>query len=151
MRAVIQRVLRAKITAGGREVAAISRGILVFLAVQRGDGEADVEYISRKIFSLRIFPSEDGKKESELSVFDVGGEICLVPQFTLAGDARKGNRPSYSDAEEPEIARKLFSMVLAALERKGHSVVSGAFREHMQVEIINDGPYTVMLDSKKKF
>lgn len=151
MRAVIQRVLRAKITVGGREVAAIGRGILVFLAVQRGDGEADVEYMARKILGLRIFPSEDGKKESELSVFDVGGEICLVPQFTLVGDARKGNRPSYSDAEEPGVARELFSMVLAVLEREGHDVVSGAFREQMQVEIVNDGPFTIILDGKKKF
>lgn len=151
MRGVIQRVSRARITVGETEVANIGRGILVFLAVQKGDGEADCEYMARKISGLRIFPSEDGIKESDRSVLEMDADICLVPQFTLAGDVRKGNRPSYTDAEKPEVARKLFSKVLEGLERTGHNVVSGSFREHMRVEIVNDGPYTILLDSKKNF
>jgi D-tyrosyl-tRNA(Tyr) deacylase len=136
---------------GGTEIAKIGRGVVVFLAVQKGDDEADSDYMARKISCLRIFPSQDGNKESDRSVLEVGAEICLVPQFTLVGDVRKGNRPSYTDAEKPENARKLFSKVLETLEGTGHIVVSGSFREHMHVEIINDGPYTILLDSKKKF
>lgn len=136
---------------GGTEIAKIGRGVVVFLAVQKGDDEADSDYMARKISGLRIFPSQDGNKESDRSVLEVGAEICLVPQFTLVGDVRKGNRPSYTDAEKPENARKLFSKVLETLEGTGHIVVSGSFREHMHVEIINDGPYTILLDSKKKF
>ncbi|NIS75931.1 MAG: D-tyrosyl-tRNA(Tyr) deacylase [Deltaproteobacteria bacterium] len=150
MRGIIQRVLGARITVKEGEVARIGRGILVFLAVERGDGEEDGEYMARKIAGLRIFPSADGSTESDRSVSELDAEICIVPQFTLMGDVRKGNRPSYSEAEKPDIARDRIMRVVEILKRSGHSIVAGSFREHMHVEIVNDGPYTVILDSRKK-
>lgn len=150
MRGVVQRVIHARITVGEREVARIGRGVLVLIAVEKDDGETDVDYITRKISSLRIFPSPDGRKESDRSVAELDAEICLVPQFTLVGDARRGSRPSYSNAEKPEIAREIFADVCDKLRRGGLRVISGLFQEHMHVEIINDGPFTVILDSRKK-
>jgi D-tyrosyl-tRNA(Tyr) deacylase len=150
LRGVIQRVLGARITVKESEVARIGRGILVFLAVERGDGEEDGAYMARKIAGLRIFPSVDGSKESDRSVSELDAEICIVPQFTLMGDVRKGNRPSYAEAEKPDIAKDRIKRVVEILKRSGHSIVAGSFQEHMHVEIVNDGPYTVILDSRKK-
>lgn len=151
MRGVVQRVSYVKVMVGNRLVAKIGRGILVFLALQSGDTETDGSYMVRKICGLRIFPSSDGSKESDRSVVEVEGEVCLVPQFTLMGDVRKGNRPSYSGAEEPALALKLFQMVAKSLEEAGVRVVTGSFQDHMHVELQNDGPFTILLDSKKIF
>jgi len=150
VKCVVQRVLKASVSVGGREVASIEGGLLVFIAVCREDSDNDVEYIARKVPALRIFPSKDGMK-SDLSLGQVGGEILIVPQFTLAGDVRKGNRPSFGRAEDPDRARRLIEAVSESLEKEGYRVQIGSFREHMIVNISNDGPYTVLIDSKKIF
>ena len=149
MRAVVQRVSRAAVHVGGRQVAAIGRGLLVLLGVARDDSEADARYIADKLAGLRIFDDAEGRLN--LSVADVGGAVLLVSQFTLLGDCRKGRRPSFSHAAPPETAQQLYRQVADRLERAGIPVQTGRFREHMQVSLVNDGPVTVLLDSKRLF
>ncbi|RMG61086.1 MAG: D-tyrosyl-tRNA(Tyr) deacylase [Deltaproteobacteria bacterium] len=151
MRAVVQRVSEARVEVDGRTVAEIGRGLLVLLGVESGDSAEDALYISRKIAFLRIFPSPDGMKESDRSVKDTGGSVLIVPQFTLLGDVRKGNRPSFTRSEEPGKAREVVEFVARKVEEEGIPVSVGAFQEHMHVHLVNDGPYTVLLDSKKTF
>ena len=140
MRALVQRVSRASVTVEGEQVSAIGPGLLVLLGVRRGDGEGEAEKIVRKLLALRIF--EDGDGRMNRSVADAGGEILCVSQFTLYGDTRKGNRPSYVDAAPPEEAEPLYERVRSGLGAQG-----GRFGAHMDVELVNDGPVTVLVES----
>ena len=149
MRAVVQRVTEARVTVENREVGAIKKGMTVLLGVEDGDGEKDAEYIADKIAGLRIFDDEAGVMN--LSALDVGGEILSISQFTLLADARKGKRPSYIRAARPEDARTLYEYFNKRLEEKGLKVETGIFQAEMLVEIHNDGPVTILLDSKKLF
>ena len=149
MRSVVQRVDRAKVLVDERQVARIGRGLLVFLGVEQGDGESDAEYLSEKIANLRIFEDAEGKMN--LSLVDVGGEMLVVSQFTLLGDCRKGRRPSFTAAENPERARALCDHFAARTKEKIGRVAEGVFQAMMSVELVNDGPVTMLLDSKKIF
>lgn len=149
MRAVVQRVNRASVRVDGNLVSAIDSGFMVLLGVGKGDGAADVEYICRKIAELRVFEDEQGKMN--LSIDQTGGSILLVSQFTLYGDARKGKRPSFSNAEEPVQGNLLFERVAEKLRERAITVETGSFGAHMSVELVNDGPVTVLLDSGKLF
>src|SRR5690349_2115227 len=140
MRALVQRVSSASVTADGAEVSRIGRGLLVLLGVRRGDGDEAADRIAGKLRALRIFEDDAGKMN--LSVEDVGGEILCVSQFTLYGDARKGNRPSYLDAAAPEEAEPLYERVRQALGAQG-----GRFGAHMAVELVNDGPVTLLVET----
>jgi D-tyrosyl-tRNA(Tyr) deacylase len=148
MRAVVQRVKRASVTANGALKGEIGKGLLVYVGVQKGDTATDLEYIAAKILGLRVFEDPDGKMN--LDILEVGGEVLLISQFTLAGDCRKGRRPSFDGAEPPHAARLLYDKLC---ERLGASirVSTGEFQAHMEVESINDGPVTMLLDSKKLF
>ena len=147
MRAVLQRVKKSSVSIDGKIHSSIEKGLLVLLCVEVGDTEADSAYMEKKIPALRIFSDEDDKMN--LSVCDIGGEILLVSQFTLAGDARRGTRPSYSDAARPEQAIPMYEDMLKRLNdyvpTKG-----GVFGANMQIELINDGPVTIILDSRKR-
>ena len=140
MRAVVQRVSSASVTVDGEPVASIGRGLLVLLGVRAGDGEAEADRIAAKLEALRIFEDDDGKMN--LSVRDVGGELLVVSNFTLYGDARKGNRPSFVDAARPEEAEPLVERVRTALGAQG-----GRFGARMAVELVNDGPVTLVIDT----
>jgi D-aminoacyl-tRNA deacylase len=140
VRALVQRVSEASVAAGDEEVARIGRGLLVLLGVRRGDGEAEADRIASKLLALRVFEDAEGKMN--LSVRDVGGEILCVSQFTLYGDARKGNRPSFLDAAPPEEAEPLYERVREALGAQG-----GVFGARMAVTLVNDGPVTLLLES----
>lgn len=147
MRAVIQRVERASVEVDG-ESSVISRGLLVLLGVGSGDTEQDVFFLKKKIKNLRLFPDEEGKMNR--SVEDIGGEILVVSQFTLYGDCRKGNRPSYSRAAQPQEAERLYEMLIEELRTDGLPVKTGTFQALMKVSLVNDGPVTLILDSKKE-
>ncbi len=147
MRAVVQRVKEAWVLVGEEEVARISRGLLVLVGVAADDGPADVDYLAHKLAHLRVF-AEDGRL-LHLSLSDTGGQVLLVSQFTLLGDCRKGRRPSFDAAAPPELAEKLYEDLAAALKRQGLQVATGRFRQMMEVGLINDGPVTLLLDSKK--
>ncbi|GAB4166084.1 MAG: D-aminoacyl-tRNA deacylase [Geothermobacteraceae bacterium] len=149
MRAVIQRVSEARVRVDGQVVGRIDAGLLVLLGVGREDTERDVDYLADKIAGLRIFEDEAGKMN--LSVLDVGGAVLAVSQFTLYGDCRKGRRPGFSDAAPPEEADRLYRLFVEALEARGLSVATGVFQAHMQVELINDGPVTMLLSSTREF
>tara|TARA_B110000014_G_C19976671_1_gene505703 strand:- start:199 stop:648 length:450 start_codon:yes stop_codon:yes gene_type:complete len=149
MRAVVQRVCSASVTVDGRTVGSIERGLLVYVGVGRGDTDADVAYIVDKILHLRLFSDGDGKMD--LSVSDMSGSVLVVSQFTLFGDCRRGRRPSYVTASDPETARQQYEAVVTRLRRDGLHVETGEFRTMMQVDSINDGPITVLLDSSKTF
>ncbi len=149
MRAVVQRVTEAKVTVENKVVGAIGKGMTVFLGVEDGDSEKDADYIADKVAGLRIFDDEAGVMN--LSTLDMGGEILSVSQFTLLADARKGKRPSYIRAARPEEARTLYEYFNKRLEEKGLKVETGIFQAEMLVEIHNDGPVTILLDSKKLF
>lgn len=149
MRAVVQRVCSASVTVDGRTVGSIERGLLVYVGVGRGDTDADVAYIVDKILHLRLFSDGDGKMD--LSVSDMSGSVLVVSQFTLFGDCRRGRRPSYVTASDPETARQRYEAVVTRLRRDGLHVETGEFRTMMQVDSINDGPITVLLDSSKTF
>ena len=149
MRAVIQRVSSASVTVDGAEVGAIGRGLLVLLGVARSDVEADAAAIAGRIAGLRIFDDADGRMN--LAVGDVGGAVLVVSQFTLLGDCRGGRRPSYIEAAPPEIANPLYEAVVASLRGAGLAVATGVFRTHMAVELVNDGPVTLLVDSRKAF
>lgn len=149
MRSVVQRVKRASVTVKGEEVGKISAGLLVLLGFRSEDGENDINWMVDKILGLRIFEDEEGKMNK--SVLDVRGEILVVSQFTLYGDCRSGKRPSFTSAASPELAKALYERCLEALRRSGMKVETGVFQAQMNVELINDGPVTLLLDSEKKF
>ena len=150
MRAVVQRVSRAKVTVEDRVTGSIDRGLLVLLGAGAGDAAADLAYTVDKIVNLRIFPDDAGKMNR--SVLDVGGGVLVVSQFTLYGDARQGRRPAFTGALEPNAARALYEESLEALRRAGVSrVEAGEFAADMAVELVNDGPVTILLDSRKVF
>jgi D-tyrosyl-tRNA(Tyr) deacylase len=140
VRALVQRVSEASISVDGEDVARIGRGLLVLLGIRRGDGEADADQLARKLRALRIFEDDAGKMN--LSVEDIGGEVLCVSQFTLYGDARKGNRPSFVDAAPPEEAEPLYERVRDALRAQG-----GVFGARMEVALVNDGPVTLLLET----
>ena len=149
MRAVVQRVTQASVSVEGRVVGAIGRGLVVLLGVARDDGPADVEYLAEKTARLRIFPDAAGRFDR--SVLDVGGAVLVVSQFTLLGDCRRGRRPSFTEAAPPEVAEPLYEQFCQALKDQGLEVQTGVFQAMMQVALVNDGPVTVLLDSKKQF
>ncbi|RLA85181.1 MAG: D-tyrosyl-tRNA(Tyr) deacylase [Deltaproteobacteria bacterium] len=149
MRAVLQRVKEAWVRSQGEEIARIGKGLLVLLGVAQGDGPEDVAYMASKIPNLRIFEDSDGRMN--LSIRDVGGEVLVVSQFTLLGDCRKGRRPSFSGAAGPEVAKELYLEVVRALRGEGLEVKTGRFQARMEVGLVNDGPVTLLLDSKRAF
>jgi D-tyrosyl-tRNA(Tyr) deacylase len=146
MKAVVQRVASASVEVEGRRVAAISRGLLVLVGIEQADDPRDRDWLADKLAALRIFEDEAGKMN--LSAADVSGEILLVPNFTVAGDARKGRRPSFDQAMRPELAEPEFSLLAAAVARSGVPVQTGIFRATMAVSLVNDGPVTILLDSR---
>jgi D-aminoacyl-tRNA deacylase len=145
VRAVIQRVSRAEVRVDGARVGAIERGFLVLLGVTHADGRAEVEWLARKVAGLRIFEDDAGKMN--LALTDVGGAVLVVSQFTLYGDARKGRRPSFTDAARPEQAEPLVDYFAARLREEGLRVETGVFGAMMEVEMVNDGPVTLWLDT----
>lgn len=149
MRAVIQRVIRAQVTVEGEIVGQIGPGLLVLLGVAREDTESDATYLAEKIANLRIFEDDQGKMN--LSVEQVGGAILAVSQFTLYGDVRRGKRPSFDAAAPPQNARQLYEFFVAQIRSRGLPCETGRFQEMMQVDLVNDGPVTILLDSAKAF
>lgn len=149
MRLVVQRVARASVTVEGEITGKIGRGYMVLAGAETGDTEADARLCADKLAGLRVF--EDGEGKMNLSIADVGGEILLVSQFTLLGDARHGRRPSFIAAARPEAAEPLLEQMKAMLEARGLHVETGRFRTHMDVELVNDGPVTILIDSRKVF
>lgn len=147
MRACVQRVREASVTVGGEVVGRIARGLVVLLGVARDDRDEDARYLADKIIGLRIFDDEAGKMN--LSVAEIGGGLLVVSQFTLWGDCRKGRRPSYGDAAPPEVAEPLYETFVASVGAAGLPVETGRFRAEMLVALVNDGPVTLWLDSRK--
>jgi D-tyrosyl-tRNA(Tyr) deacylase len=148
VKALLQRVSGASVSIAGKEVGRIGKGLVVFLGVANGDTERDVQYLVPKITNLRIF--SDAENKFNLSALDINGELLLVSQFTLLADTRKGRRPSFIDAAPPAQAEELFEYFVAQACNSGLKVATGRFQQYMQVEIHNDGPVTVMLDSRDK-
>jgi D-tyrosyl-tRNA(Tyr) deacylase len=149
MRAVVQRVTSARVRVGERIVGEIGRGLLVFAGVEKGDGPADIAYIAGKISDLRIF--EDAAGKMNLSLGEAGGSALIVSQFTLCGDCRRGRRPSFDDAEAPAAAKPLYEALLNELRQLRVNVETGEFQAHMDVELTNDGPITILLDSRRRW
>jgi D-tyrosyl-tRNA(Tyr) deacylase len=145
MRAVVQRVTSASVTVDGQEVASIGPGFLVLLGVTHADGEVEAQYLARKLAGLRLFEDAEGKMN--LALADVGGQVLLVSQFTLYGDARKGRRPSFTHAAPPAHAEPLYQRLSMLLVEEGIEVARGVFQAHMQVALVNDGPVTLWLDT----
>ena len=148
MKALLQRVSSASVSIAGEEVGRIGRGLVVFLGVANGDAESDAQYLAQKIVNLRIFADEQSK--FNLSALDIGGELLLVSQFTLLADTRKGRRPSFVEAAPPPQAEELFEQFVEQARATGLTVETGRFQQYMQVEIHNDGPVTILLDSREK-
>jgi D-aminoacyl-tRNA deacylase len=144
VRLVLQRVSRASVSVGGRTVAQTGPGLLILVGAGQDEDPREAEWLASKVYHLRIFEDEEGKMNRSLS--DVGGEVLVVPQFTLYGDARKGRRPSWAAAAPPDIAEGRVEAFASALEALGARVARGAFREHMEVESVNDGPVTLLLE-----
>jgi D-tyrosyl-tRNA(Tyr) deacylase len=149
MRAVVQRVSRARVTVGGETAGEIGRGLLLLLGVGAGDTRADADHLVEKTVGLRIF--EDAAGKMNLSVAEVGGALLVVSQFTLYGDARRGKRPSFDAAAAPEQARALYEYFVEKVRATGLRSETGRFQENMQVELVNEGPVTILLDSAKTF
>ena len=149
MRAVVQKVTQSKVTVDNEITGEIRQGLMVLLGVTHSDTEADARYMAEKIANLRIF--EDEEEKLNLSVKDIGGAILSVSQFTLYGDCRKGRRPSFTEAARPEQANALYEQFNAFLRQEGVHVETGRFQTHMMVELTNDGPVTVLLDSSRNF
>ena len=149
MRAVIQRVTRASVTTEGQIVGRIEKGLVVLLGIARDDTKEDADYLVPKIIALRIFDDAEGRMN--VSVKDVDGGLLVVSQFTLYGDVRRGLRPSWSDAAAPELAEPLYDYFVESSRKLLGRVETGSFRKTMQVELINDGPVTLLLDSRKQF
>ena len=148
MKALLQRVSGASVTVAGEVVGKIVQGLVVFVGVANGDTDKDIQYLAQKIVNLRIFA--DPEDRFNLSALDVKGELLLVSQFTLLADTRKGRRPSFTDAAPPAEAEKLFQQFVGQVGATGLKVATGRFQQYMQVEIHNDGPVTIILDSKDK-
>ena len=152
MRAVVQRVSSAAVVVGNTTVGAIGRGLLVLVGVEQGDGPTDVQYIADKVRELRVFEDPaDFSRHLNRSVQDVSGSVLVVSQFTLAGDCRKGRRPSFDQAAAPQVAKPLYEDVVRELRAAGLAVATGAFQATMQVSLVNDGPVTLLVDSRKRF
>ncbi|MDD4796613.1 MAG: D-aminoacyl-tRNA deacylase [Eubacteriales bacterium] len=149
MRAVVQRVSSASVTVQGAVSGAIGQGLVVLLGVEEGDTDDDVQYICQKVAGLRIFEDDQGKMNRDVG--QIGGAVLLVSQFTLCGDARKGRRPSFAAAARPAQADALYQKGAALLKQMGVPVQTGQFQAHMMVSLVNDGPVTILLDSKKLF
>jgi D-tyrosyl-tRNA(Tyr) deacylase len=149
LRAVIQRVSSGKVSVENKLLAEIKQGLVVLLGISQDDEEKDVDYIAEKIANLRIFSDKEGKPN--LSITDIGGEVLVVSQFTLLGDCRKGRRPSFAKAAQPNKAFQLYMNVIDKLRKIGLSVKEGQFQAIMALEIVNDGPVTILLDSYRKF
>ncbi len=149
MRAIIQRVSRARVSVGGETVGEISKGILVLLGVASGDSEKEAAYLLEKALNIRIFEDADGKMNS--SLLDTKGELLVVSQFTLYGDARRGRRPSYVRAAAPDEANRLYEFFVSEARKQIGKVETGRFQATMNVELVNDGPVTILLDSEKLF
>jgi D-tyrosyl-tRNA(Tyr) deacylase len=146
MKACVQRVSEASVTVAGELVGRIDRGLAVLLGVGQQDTEADADYLAHKLVDLRIFEDDQGKMNRALA--EIGGEMLVVSQFTLWGDCRKGRRPSFVDAAPPELAERLYEYFVRAVEREGIQVATGRFRAQMLVALVNDGPVTLMVESK---
>ena len=149
MKALLQRVTTARVIIAGEEVGRIGQGLVVFVGIAAGDAGKDIDYLVQKTVNLRIFSDNDGR--FNLSILDIGGELLLVSQFTLLADTRKGRRPGFSSAALPDEAEKLFYEFVIKARSTGLKVATGRFQQYMQVEINNDGPVTIMLDSRNKF
>lgn len=149
MRAVIQRVEKASVSVEGEIKGQIGAGFLVLIGVEEGDGDADFKYIADKVPNLRVFEDEQGKMNR--SLLDVGGEVLAVSQFTLLGDARGGRRPSFITAARPETADPMYERLVADWRARGIRVETGVFGAHMKVALVNDGPVTILLDSRRRF
>ena len=150
MRAVVQRVTSARVRVGERVVGEIGHGIVALVGIARDDSPADVTYLAGKLRDIRIFPGQDAKP-MDRSLVDVGGSVLLVSQFTLYGDVRKGRRPAFDAAAPPEAARGLYELLVRELRAAGLQVATGEFQAMMQVELVNDGPVTVLVDSRRQF
>ncbi len=148
MKALLQRVVSGSVTVDGVVAGEIAHGLVVLLGVGRGDTEEDAEYLAQRVAGLRVFPRED--LEFDLSVQDVCGAVLVVSQFTLMADTRKGRRPGFSDAAPPDLARPLYEHFVQVLRAQGVEVATGVFQQHMHVRIVNDGPVTVLLESRKR-
>lgn len=149
MRAVIQRVKNASVVVNGNTIGQIHKGLLVLLGIEQGDKETDLRYIYEKTTGLRIFNDENGKMD--LSVADINGELLVVSQFTLFGDVRKGKRPSFTASAQPAVAKKLYENFCNMAKQEGFALATGEFGTHMDVHLTNDGPVTILLDSRKTF
>jgi len=149
VKALLQRVTRASVSVGGEVVGRIGQGLVVFVGVASGDTEKDAQYLAQKIASLRIFSDEEGR--FNLSALDIKGELLVVSQFTLLADTRKGRRPSFIEAAPPAQAEEIFERFVEQARATGLRVETGRFQQYMRVEIHNDGPVTILLDSKGKF
>ena len=149
MRAVLQRVTRAAVRVEGWTVGEIGPGLVVLLGVARDDGEGDARYLVEKVLNLRVFDDAEGRMNLPLA--DAGGALLVVSQFTLYGDVRRGRRPSWVEAAPPELAERLYEFFVAEAGRAGVRVETGVFRQMMEVELVNDGPVTILLDSRKTF
>ncbi len=148
MRILVQRVKNARVSIAGKDIAAIGYGLLIFVGVGKGDEPGDIEKVAKKILNLRIFDDDDGKMN--LNIGQVNGQIMSVPQFTLYADTRKGNRPGFDLSAEPSLAEEYWQRLNGFLKHGGIDVKEGSFGAHMEVSLINDGPVTIWLDSKKK-
>ena len=149
MRAVWQRVSEAEVRVADKRVSRIGHGAVVLVGVEEGDTDKDAKFIAEKCVNLRLFEDNEGRFDK--SLLEIGGQILLVSQFTLLGDCRKGRRPSFSRAARPELARGLYEKVAEIIRAKGVDVKTGIFQSHMEVELVNNGPVTVLLDSRKLF
>jgi D-tyrosyl-tRNA(Tyr) deacylase len=149
MRVIVQRVSRAQVSVDGQVIGAIQRGLLVFVGIRREDTEKDLQWLADKIIHLRIFEDTEGKMNKSLA--DIEGEMLIISQFTLYGDCRKGRRPGFSDAAPPLHAEPLYQQFITEIKTKGIQVATGTFQADMQVELVNDGPVTLLLDSEKTF
>lgn len=149
MRAVVQRVSSAKVVVAGDIIGEIGTGLLVLLGVEEGDTQADLDYLVHKVIGLRIFNDDEGKMN--LGLVEVGGEVLVVSQFTLLGDVRKGRRPSFIRAAKPELGQAFYRKFVDQMAGQGVRVAAGRFQADMKVHLVNDGPVTLMLDSRKQF
>ena len=149
MRSVVQRVDRVRVLIGDKRISEIGKGLLVLLGIEQGDWKNDADYLSDKIMNLRIFEDENGKMN--LSLLDIRGEMLVVSQFTLLGDCRKGRRPSFTGAENPDRARLLYDYFILKTKAIIGNVVQGEFQAMMSIELVNNGPVTMLLDSRRSF
>lgn len=149
MRCVVQRVDKAHVSVNEQTISSIEKGILVFLGIEKEDSRNDADYLLDKVVNLRIFEDSEGKMN--LSLLDISGEMIVVSQFTLLGDCRKGRRPSFIRAEEPTAAKNLYEYFMSKAREKVNRVGAGEFQAMMKIELINDGPVTLLLDSRKEF